>query len=701
MDGDREVRRLGPLRAEAARFLELVGVLGLAIAQPTFDVLGKSPGLFVAWQATPRRALVLVTLVILLPALAAYAVEVVVGSIVPRARSGVHAALLGIGVGLIVAEVLKHGISLGPAPVLAVSVAAAIGAAMLFARVALLRLWTRLLALAPVLFAVLLLLESPAAAVIFDSHPAPAEVSVAVPTRVVMIVLDELPTASLLDGSGRVDAALFPNFAALARDGTWYRNSTTVAPVTEAAVPAILTGELPHPGDPAAVTNEYPKNLFTLLGGSYRMNVHESLTRLCPTNLCVPRARSLGAGKGTRGMVADAASIWAEFADPRESDSPVFDLRFGLDSTAFATGERFVSTLRPSGSRPRLDFLHVLLPHFPWHYLATGQDYASLPGHANGLHGQAWASDEVASLMRVRHLLQVQATDTLLGRVVTRLRELGEYENSMVVVTADHGVAFEGGAPMRSITPATVPDIAWTPLFIKAPGRAGGAVDDRAAESIDVLPTIADHLGVELPWPVDGRSLLGPERQAETFPMSPTFHSLPGSMPVGRDGFVHLDRAAGFTAVLERRAAAPDGTPEDRVFRVGPFASLIGEEVSSLPVAEPSTATVSLDAAWRYEGVNRAAAFAPYAQIHGWTSLPDAGRHLAVAVNGTIAGLSVAYRSPGSDRVEFWATLVPGSFRDGDNDVRIYRIDGPVGSPTLRLLGDSAAASSDSAAPDG
>ena len=89
----------------------------------------------------------------------------------------------------------------------------------------------------------------------------------------------------------------------------------------------------------------------------------------------------------------------------RELDSA---LRTGRPPIAQVTRDGLFPYL---AEHPEFDFLHVLLPHFPWHYLPTGQDYAALPGHTNGLHGQTWANDDVADLMRVRHLLQVQAAD--------------------------------------------------------------------------------------------------------------------------------------------------------------------------------------------------------------------------------------------------------------------------------------------------
>ena len=54
------------------------------------DLLGKNASLFVAWNATTPRALSLVAAVILVPALAAYLLEAIIGLIAPRARSSAH-----------------------------------------------------------------------------------------------------------------------------------------------------------------------------------------------------------------------------------------------------------------------------------------------------------------------------------------------------------------------------------------------------------------------------------------------------------------------------------------------------------------------------------------------------------------------------------------------------------------------------------
>ena len=52
------------------------------------------------------------------------------------------------------------------------------------------------------------------------------------------------------------------------------------------------------------------------------------------------------------------------------------------------------------------------------------------------------------------------------------------------------------------------------PLFIKSPHQETGKRDDGNAETIDILPTIAELLEQEIPWAVDGVSLISAEKPA-------------------------------------------------------------------------------------------------------------------------------------------------------------------------------------------
>jgi hypothetical protein len=553
--------------------------------------------------------------------------------------------------------------------------------AFLVRRFAVVGMWLRYLAIAPAIFAILFLLSEPVSTAVFDSSPtAVAGVKIGDPKRVVMVVMDEFPTESLLDGTGKIDESLFPNFAAFARDATWYRNDTTVAPYTEEAVPAILTGQLPVEPGVVPVASSYPKNIFTLLGSRYDMNVAERITRLCPDSLCPAsqrdRARTSG---GLRRLTRETLDLWADDASPERQPT---QLNLGKiadpNLRAFATGRQFVESLQPA-SKPRLDFLHVLLPHQAWHYIGTGQDYLQT-AVAPGLPFYAWTSPWAALSGRQRHLLQLQAADTLLGQIVAKLKQIGVYDDSLVVLTADHGVAFHDDDSFRGVSAGNYPQIMWTPLFIKAPGQASGAVDDRPVRSVDVLPTIAAHLDTKIPWKVDGQSVLGPPKPDG--PREVFEWGLNILKPPEGEKYIKVDGRKGFATAIAGRAWDATGDPRLRLYRIGEYGDLVGLRAAPLAVAR-SGPSASLEHPELLKNVRVAAKRVPWVYFEGRTPAP-AGKTIAVAVNGIVAGLAQTDVVVGvTESTRFWGLLAPEAFHDGTNSVELYLVDGPVDAPRL------------------
>ncbi len=127
---------------------------------------------------------------------------------------------------------------------------------------------------------------------------------------VVLIVLDELPTQSLLDAAGGIDSVRFPNLAAFAGDATWYRHSSALAPATNSAVPSMLTGQLPTLDPPLYV--HYPDNLFTLLAPTHELEALESVTTLCPYDGCLP---TVTGDDGEQEEVGDASPGFGDLLD--------------------------------------------------------------------------------------------------------------------------------------------------------------------------------------------------------------------------------------------------------------------------------------------------------------------------------------------------------------------------------------------------
>jgi hypothetical protein len=367
------------------------------------------------------------------------------------------------------------------------------------------------------------------------------------------------------------------------------------------------------------------------------MNVHESATDLCPVELCPVQG------------VED------------------FD-------HAIVAGEAFVESLQATDA-PRLDFLHLLMPHQPWHYLPTGQDYLKVDP-AEGAPRYSWTTDHGALAAKQRHLLQLQVVDSMLGRILDRLTDLGAYDDSLVVVTADHGAAFSTGDSIRGASEASYHDVAWTPLFVKARGQTAGAVDDLPVQSIDVLPTIADELDVELPWPVDGRSALGPRRAEGPRPLHEWV--LNGLDPPEGEDYLQLPGPEGFARVLRARAWPGGVRDELRLYRVGPYGDQVGRRIGS--TVRPRDGTyATIDVPESYTNVDRHATLAPWAYLSGRFSGPH-GTPLAITVNGTVAAICEADQLREGLR-QFWTVLPPALVRDGRNELGVYVIRGSAEAP--------------------
>jgi Sulfatase len=412
---------------------------------------------------------------------------------------------------------------------LAIPVALLIGAggAALYARVAGVRSFLSVLAVAPVVVLVLFLVVSPVRTLVLPSE----EAAVAGPRQstvpIVHVVFDELPLSTLVDADGKIDAKLFPNFARLARASTWYRNATTVNDLTAAAVPAQLTGEQPQP-DQLPTVRDHPRNLFTLFEYSHRLTVVEPITALCPERLCgatrvntLDRLEALESDLGLvvkhlllpddlRKNLPAVDRVWEGFeADTDELQSGANLRRDVLARLArddpTAGFERAIAALDAPGSRPPLLFVHSTLPHGPWRYLPDGSTYDVDDHGYPGLGKDRWTGPQwQVDQAFARHVLQTKYADRLLGRLLDALQSSGTFERAVIVVAADHGGSFTTGQPRRPVNAANVGAIAPVPFFVKLPGQDRGEVSEGAVRTIDVLPTIAKAAGVELPWKADG-----------------------------------------------------------------------------------------------------------------------------------------------------------------------------------------------------
>jgi hypothetical protein len=283
-----------------------------------------------------------------------------------------------------------------------------------------------------------------------------------------------------------------------------------------------------------------------------------------------------------------------------------------------------------------------------------------------------WENDEflVAQSMQ-RHLLQVGYADHVLGEIITALEAEGIYDEALVVVTADHGIAIRPGVEhQRKISAESVGEIAAVPLFVKPPGNSNSVIDDRRALTIDILPTIADVLGADLPDDVDGVSLLGPDPQREE-----TTTVGPGSsVTYGVDGSEKLAVAARLEDLF------PGGDPWS--LRPRGSRDLVGFRVETSGLGS-SGLRARLRESHLYSDVDTSADVIPV-RIGGFLyGDVDGTEILAVSLNGTIAAITRSYLEDG--QAAFLTMVPPESFVDGRNEIEVFEVgpDGDLGTVSM------------------
>jgi hypothetical protein len=587
----------------------------------------------------------------------------------------VQHVLVGVLAGAFAAQVIANSFSWPTAVRLGFAVVAGVLAGIAHARFVAARLFLVYAAAAPVVFVFLFAFASRAGDLLRAGDVAAATTNPGTGAPVVVVVLDELPTASLLDGRGHIDRGLYPNLAALADHATWYRNNTAMASITEDAVPSIMTGRYPRPKLVVPTSSNYPKSIFTLLGRNYQLHVREKLTRVCPPSLCTP----VGGG-GARAVLKQARSLWWDRFDPTsKAKRNVFQFSVGGDVLGGQRAAEFRDWIGGVDATPRrLDFVHTVLPHQGWDLTPDVQLYQ---GGVYGLFYYSWIDDEAPRVRRQRHFMQTQAVDKMLGELFARLRAQGMYDKALIAVTADHGVAFDTHEPIRALSKGNFVDIAWAPMFVKAPDQTKGRIDDRNAESIDLLPTIADILNVRIPWRVDGRSLLGPPRPNNE---KKIVHYTEDVLKPNQGSYYVYDGTAGFRTLLSRGAAVPGaGSDPLRIFRAGKWGRLVGRPVSDLDVG--SGVTISGLASLRSQTV--APNFDPPPHF-GIETQVDAkgGTTIGVAIDGRFATWSSVH--PDVNNPNIWWVLPPSLMPVGHHELAFYEIDGPPDAPTLHPVRD-------------
>jgi arylsulfatase A-like enzyme len=154
-----------------------------------------------------------------------------------------------------------------------------------------------------------------------------------------------------------------------------------------------------------------------------------------------------------------------------------------------------------AGGHPYVDYLH------------RTQD---LGGYMVGGSGRvSGLSDEEVQVLRQSYFGLIEEADAQIGRVIDALTEQGRLDETLIVMTSDHGEQLGDHGLLGKV--GFYDQSYHVPLIVVDPTSAADATRGRIVrsltESVDVLPTLLDWLDLDVPHTVDGRSLLPVVRQ--------------------------------------------------------------------------------------------------------------------------------------------------------------------------------------------
>jgi arylsulfatase A-like enzyme len=169
----------------------------------------------------------------------------------------------------------------------------------------------------------------------------------------------------------------------------------------------------------------------------------------------------------------------------------------------------------PKG-RPAFVFLNYMEAHQPWLAPAPYDKWVWALPQAGRLvtenlytHEVKNFSAEETEFITANYDGQVAAMDAALGELIAALRARGRYENTLIVVTADHGELLGDHGQVGHMGRMLYEGLLHVPMVVKLPGadHPRGRRDE-SVQIVDVAPTAMTVAGAPIPPEVQGQQLL-------------------------------------------------------------------------------------------------------------------------------------------------------------------------------------------------
>jgi len=201
----------------------------------------------------------------------------------------------------------------------------------------------------------------------------------------------------------------------------------------------------------------------------------------------------------------------------------------GMDFTDYEIASRAIETMETFQSEKKPFFLTVgfIRPHTPYvapkaffdridpekiampaFYQTDGEDRSDIPDAAlrpnNNVFRYTAPTNTQARAGRRAYLASAAWVDSQVGRVLNKLKELNLDQNTIVLLTGDHG--YQLGEHGLWAKQTLFEEGTHVPLIVAGPGVKPG-VSEGLVEQVDIYPTLAGMAGLSVPDSVQGMNL--------------------------------------------------------------------------------------------------------------------------------------------------------------------------------------------------
>jgi len=317
--------------------------------------------------------------------------------------------------------------------------------------------------------------------------------------NVLLITLDTTRADRL--GSYGYPKEVSPQLDALAAEGVRFDFAISTAGITPIAHASILTGLNPyrhgvrvfHGAAGSFLTADKPSMAMLLNRAGYETGAFVS---------AYPASERFGLhwGFGTFDNGAEESALHTD---------PDYEPTLGLlrESGTWVQKPKVAAQRRAdSTTAEALAWLEqVRGPFFQWvHYFDPHDEYLVPPDEYLNEFG---ATRNGPQRMKRVYDADIRFMDHHIGRLLEAYKERGLYDRTIILVVADHGQGLgdHGWKQHRLLYREQIR----IPLLLRWPGGPSGKVVPELVRNTDLLPTVAELLGLSAPPDLDGESLLG------------------------------------------------------------------------------------------------------------------------------------------------------------------------------------------------